>query len=120
MPGIIVARGNKCVDNLAGIAAVVTGRAMDWADIMNAIRETRPEKNVSNNYHHSVGLNRLQECQVQKKGGGGRQKHFGGSQRRLVNQYKVGVVSLYMLRYIVRRKFERFWTDDLSSVRMIL
>lgn len=73
MPGIIVARGNKCVDNLAGIAAVVTGRAMDWADIMNAIRETRPEKNVSNNYHRSVGLNRLQECQVQKKGGGGEQ-----------------------------------------------
>lgn len=81
---------------LAGMDVMGIKWKMDWADILNAIREAGPEKDASNDCK-SVSLNKLQECQV--KNGVARQKHCAGSQRRLVNNHSVGVVNLYTQRY---------------------
>lgn len=87
---------------------------MDQADNMNAIREAAKRRMTVKivNIHNEQTKNVMWGIK-----GGYTRKNF---QRRLVNKHTVGVVSLYKLTDILRRKSEHFgWMvhcsrDDLS------
>lgn len=47
-------RGNESADRLAGKATVEVERAMDLADILNAIREVEREKDANYEYKDAI------------------------------------------------------------------
>jgi hypothetical protein len=82
-------------------------RVMDRADILNALRETG-RVNDSSDEGESATLTRLQELQVKRDAA--RYECYAGSQRRLVNQHRAGVVSRYTLRDILKMGSEHLLT----------
>jgi hypothetical protein len=83
------------------------GQAMDRADILNATRDERMEAD-SFSEHESETMSRLKDHQVKR--GVAKLEHFSGSQRRMVNQHRTGVVSRYTLRDLLKRRSEHLWT----------
>lgn len=67
MPGHPGIRGNERADKLAGTATIGIGRAMGWADILNATRKAGRGKDVRHDCE-SANLNRLQERPVKLNG----------------------------------------------------
>ena len=108
MPGHAGVQGNERADKLAGEATVEGGRAMDQSDILNALREVRLLQEPSDDCE-STTMARLREQQIKK--GVAKQEHYAGSQRRLINQHRTGVVSRYTLRDLLRRGSEHLWTE---------
>jgi hypothetical protein len=68
------------------------GQAIDRADILNPIKDTCREAD-SFSEHESETMSRLKECQAKRSVA--KLEHFSGSQRRIVNQHRTGVQSLY-------------------------
>lgn len=56
----------KHADRLAGMAAVEIGRAVDWAHVLNALREAGREKYSSTDCEYETLL-RLTECNVKMR-----------------------------------------------------
>ena len=108
VPGHAGVQGNERADKLAGEATVEGGRAMDQADILNALREVRLLQEPSDDCE-STTMARLREQQIKR--GVAKQEHYAGSQRRLINQHRTGVVSRYTLRDLLRRGSEHLWTE---------
>jgi hypothetical protein len=50
----------------------------------------------------------------QVKRGVAREDHFSGSQRRVVNQNRTGVVDCFTLRDILKSRSEHLWTEELE------
>ena len=112
VPGHVGVKGDEKADQLAATATVGSGRAMDRSDVLNALREVgRANDSVSED--ESTSLTRMLEHQVKR--GKARHERYAGSQRRMVNQHRTGVVSRYMLRDILGKKSEHLWTE-LSDV----
>ena len=109
VPGHAGVRGNERADFLAGGAAMESGRSMDRSDILHAIREDSRENDSSKDIE-SVSMTRLYEHQVGR--GVAREERFSGSQRRIVNQHRTGVVSRFTLRDILKRRSEHLWTEQ--------
>lgn len=65
MPGHASDRRNECADRLDGISTLGIGRAMDWADILYAIREAGRAQEENSNCE-SATLNNLQEQKVKR------------------------------------------------------
>jgi hypothetical protein len=59
-----------------------------------------------------VTITRLHEHQVKREVA--REKRFSGSQRRIVNQHRIGVVSHFMLRDILKRRSEHLCTEEFN------
>ena len=108
VPGHAGVQGNERADELAGTATVEGGPAMDQADILNALRDARLSQEPSDDCE-STTMVRLREQQVKR--GVAKQEHYAGSQRRLINQHRTGVVSRYTLRDLLRKGSEHLWTD---------
>ena len=109
VPGHAGVIGNERADRLACMATVESGQAMDCSDILNALKEAG-RANESRDENGSATMIRLHELQV--RSGEAKQEQYAGSQRRIVNQHRTGVVSRYTLRDILRRRSEHFWTDS--------
>jgi glyoxylase-like metal-dependent hydrolase (beta-lactamase superfamily II) len=92
VPGHAGVKGNERADRLAGKATMESGQSMDRSDILHAIKEASRE-NDSPKDIESVSLTRLYEHQVER--GVAREERFSGSQRRIVNQHRTGVVSRF-------------------------
>jgi hypothetical protein len=88
-------RRNKRADRLSGEATMESGRSMERWDIMHAICEASRENDSSNDIE-SLSMNRLFEHHVRR--GTAREESFSGSQRRIVNQHRTGVVGRWPLR----------------------
>lgn len=108
VPGHPGVRGNERADMLAGLAAVGNGHAMDRADILNAVRETRRLKDASHD-GESATMSRLYDRKV--KGYVARDEHYAGKQRRLVNQQRTGVITIHTLGDILNMGSEHLWSD---------
>ena len=89
VPGHAGVRGNERADRLAAEAVVGNGQAMDRADVMSALREVG-RINEERDVCESVTMDRLQEHHVER--GVARHECFSGSQRRMINQHRTGVV----------------------------
>jgi hypothetical protein len=100
MPGHAGVRGNERAETLAVRATVVDGQVMDRADILNALREVGLVQDLEG-AKESATLTRLQELQIKR--GVARHECCAGSQRRLVNQHRTGVLSTYTLGDILNR-----------------
>jgi hypothetical protein len=108
-PGHAGLRGNERADYLAGTAIMESGRSMDRSDILHAIKEAGQENDSSRDIE-SVSMTRLYEHQVER--GVTREERFSGSQRRIVNLHRTGVVSRFTLRDILKRRSEHLWTEQ--------
>ena len=108
VPGHAGVTENERVDRLAETAVVGNGQAMDRADNLNAIRDLRREAD-SFSEHECETMSRLKEHQV-KQGVAKLERRFSGSQRRMVNQHRTGVISRYMLRDLLKMRSEHLWT----------
>jgi hypothetical protein len=53
-------------------------------------------------------------CRLNLEGLLTRQERFAGSQRRIINQIRTGVVSGFMLRDILKRRSEHLWSEELD------
>jgi hypothetical protein len=102
-------RGNERADRLAGKATMESGQSMDRSDILRAIKEAGQENDSSKDIE-SVSMARLYEHQVER--GVAREERFSGSQRKIVNQHRTGVVSRFTLRDILKRRSEHLWTEQ--------
>ena len=98
--------GNEKADRLAGSAAVVAGKPMDRADIINAIREI----GRTEDFHGcaSASLSRLREMGV--KIGTARFETFSGHIRSRINQHRTGTISRSTLMSILMGGSEHLWT----------
>jgi hypothetical protein len=68
---------------------------------MHATKEAGPT-NYSSTDKESVTMTKLHEHQVGRWAA--REEHFSGSQRRIVNQHRTGVVGRFTLRDILKRR----------------
>jgi hypothetical protein len=78
---------------------------MDRADSPNAIREAHREIDQFGE-NESETMSRLKEHKVKR--GEAKLEHFSGSQRRMVNHHRTGVVSLYWPRDLLKLLKMRF------------
>jgi hypothetical protein len=101
--------GNERTDRLARKATMESGRSMDQSDILHAIKEDSRKNNLSKDIE-SVSMTRLYEHQVGR--GVAREERFSGSQRRIMNQHRTGVVSRFTLRDILKKRSEHLWTEQ--------
>src|SRR5579871_3913685 len=83
------------------------GRAMDRADILNAIREINRTEEATAGVV-STSISRMQELGVQR--GVARYECFAGSRRCFINQQRTGTVSRRVLTEILKMRSEHLWT----------
>lgn len=107
VPGHAGVSGNERADRLASCAPIASGRAMDRADILNAIRE-KGRTEDSQNDEDSTSVSRLLELGV--KCGAARLERHTGHMRQLINQHRTGTVSRHVLANILKGMSERLWT----------
>ena len=106
VPGHAGVKGNERADKLAGMATLSEGVSMDRADIINALSDSARLKDLQEN--KSQSLSRLREMGV--KIGTARNEKFNKYTKRLINQHRIGTVSRYTLRDLLRRGSEHLWT----------
>ena len=119
VPGHAGCRGDERADKLAGKANVTQGdgNGMDRADIVNTVKGLFQTEELEGETHsHSCTRMKMMGVKV----GSARLERYCGSQRRLINQHRTGIVSRYSLAEILVRGSEHTWDfpecdeDDLN------
>ena len=119
VPGHAGVMGNERADQLAGLAHVSAGQAMDRSDILNALKD-EGRVNEGGDDCDSATMARLYELRIER--GLVRRERYRGRQRRLVNQHRTGTISRYTLRDLLEMRSSHLWTlfneDDLLTTKL--
>lgn len=107
-PGHAGVKGNERADQLANEAHMQSGRCMDRADILSAVRT-----HLSETSEYRYSLNRLLELGV--KPGQARQCRLRGRERRYHNQLLMGTISRGTLAWLLQRRTEHVWECPLCD-----
>ena len=113
-PGHAAVLGNERADKLAGEAAIQGSLTLDPPVVLAMVKEKLHSRLVEGKSHTlEIVLDKGVKC------GEGRKCELRGPARRINNQLMMNTISIYTLRWTLRRREEQLWTgsvcDDADS-----
>ena len=115
-PGHAAVLGNERADKLAGEAAIQGSLTLDPPVVLAMVKEKLHSRLVEGKSHTlEIVLDKGVKC------GEGRKCELRGPARRINNQLMMNTISIYTLRWTLRRREEQLWTgsvcDDADSAQ---